>query len=95
MHPLREKWEKTKADFVTFAKAIEGFGKPDYSQSWFKYARLYLDLVSCEDEVYDFYQVKKEDRNNHDDVFVKVFDLDLPPEVKNEDDKDNHAGTEN
>ena len=74
MHPLREKWEKTKADFVTFAKAIEGFGKPD---------------LSCEDEVYDFYQVKKEDRNNHDDVFVKVFDLDLPPEVKNEDDKDN------
>ena len=53
MHPLREKWEKTKADFATFAKAIEGFEKPDYSQwTWFKYARLYLDLVSCEDEVY-------------------------------------------
>jgi len=30
-------------------------------------------------EEYEDRQVKKEDRNNHDDVFVKVFDL--HPEV--------------
>ena len=29
--------------------------------------RLYQDLVSCEEDVYEFFQVKKEDRNNHDD----------------------------
>ena len=54
-----------------------------------------LTLCHVKTKCMTFYQVKKEDRNNHDDVFVKVFDLDLPPEVKNEDDKDNHDGTEN